>query len=457
MRTLCLIALAACSGPAPEATSSSWSAHPDLAAPPEPVLTLTSDGLESGVAALITVTGATPWVPVHLAGSLAGPGDGPCLGDACIGLSLPVYKLATATADGTGTALLVLNVPPTVAPDTAVSLQAVQLDGPTTWLSAVSEWVVSGGEGDPDADLDGDGYPAAEDCDDDNAEVHPGALELCDGLDTDCDPATDEAGRVIVDRAGEFGSIADGLAAAEDGGLVEVCDGVYEVRELILRGTATLQGAGIGRTILDAVDDWRVLELNGDGPVTVRGLTLRNGTSDGLRDRIGGGLLVNGAHRQPVLLEDLEVIDSDSDYGAGLYLGSGDITLRRVTASNNVASEDGGGIYISPSNNSVLVEDSVITDNHAARGGGIALDDASGTVVDTVIERNTASDEGGGAWLRGGFLPAVFESVSSVWGFGLGSDNSPDDVRAGGLSVAHYGADETFTCTESSETGGSCD
>ena len=33
----------------------------------------------------------------------------------------------------------------------------------------------------PDPDADGDGFPASQDCDDDNAEVFPGAVEMCDG------------------------------------------------------------------------------------------------------------------------------------------------------------------------------------------------------------------------------------------------------------------------------------
>ena len=41
-------------------------------------------------------------------------------------------------------------------------------------------------------DLDGDGSPASVDCDDDDPSVHPGALELCNGLDDDCDAEVDE-------------------------------------------------------------------------------------------------------------------------------------------------------------------------------------------------------------------------------------------------------------------------
>ena len=41
-------------------------------------------------------------------------------------------------------------------------------------------------------DLDLDGYGADRDCDDTNAAINPGAPELCDGVDNNCNSQTDE-------------------------------------------------------------------------------------------------------------------------------------------------------------------------------------------------------------------------------------------------------------------------
>lgn len=98
-------------------------------------------------------------------------------------------------------------------------------------------------------DCDEDGYTNSEgDCDDANREIHPGAAEICDGDDNDCDGDIDEdAAAEYYHDADEdrFGDASDGLvdcwpptgyvAVAGDcddtradvnPGATEACDGV---------------------------------------------------------------------------------------------------------------------------------------------------------------------------------------------------------------------------------------
>ncbi len=75
---------------------------------------------------------------------------------------------------------------------------------------------VSGGGGSTGGgpvDADGDGSPAGTDCNDGVAAIHPGAGDVCDGIDTDCDGVVDPAAPAAC---------PDAVAAAtrEGGGLV---------------------------------------------------------------------------------------------------------------------------------------------------------------------------------------------------------------------------------------------
>ena len=67
-------------------------------------------------------------------------------------------------------------------------------------------------------DLDGDGYTSDEDCDDSSELVNPGATEICDGQDNNCDDQIDEGvlGTFFTDADGDgFGDAARSVEACE--------------------------------------------------------------------------------------------------------------------------------------------------------------------------------------------------------------------------------------------------
>jgi len=69
-------------------------------------------------------------------------------------------------------------------------------------------------------DADGDGTYSILDCDDNDPSVHPGAAEICDGIDNDCDGATDEGFYLFVDADGDgLGSNVSVLACEPGPGL----------------------------------------------------------------------------------------------------------------------------------------------------------------------------------------------------------------------------------------------
>ncbi len=74
---------------------------------------------------------------------------------------------------------------------------------------------------DAPVDLDGDGSPAGEDCDDSDASALPGAAESCDGIDNDCDGDVDEAD---ADDAGTWYADEDGDGFGDGDAAVVACD-----------------------------------------------------------------------------------------------------------------------------------------------------------------------------------------------------------------------------------------
>jgi hypothetical protein len=104
-----------------------------------------------------------------------------------------------------------------------------------------------------DYDVDGDGSVAGEDCDETAPTTYPGAPELCDLVDQDCDESTDEAlARVCSTACGDgtetcvAGAFSGCTAPAPED---ETCDGADEdcdgsTDEMLSRACSTACGTG---------------------------------------------------------------------------------------------------------------------------------------------------------------------------------------------------------------------
>jgi len=88
-------------------------------------------------------------------------------------------------------------------------------------------------------DTDGDGVPDVDDCDPYDASVYPGAPELADGLDNDCDGVVDEGTDTVDDDGDGYSedegdcddsnsSVNPGAVEVADNGIDDDCDGITD-------------------------------------------------------------------------------------------------------------------------------------------------------------------------------------------------------------------------------------
>jgi hypothetical protein len=196
----------------------------------------------------------------------------------------------------------------------------------------------------------------------------------------------------------------------------------YVNQDLFIDSEVTLRGGyascdastANGRTEIAGNGNWAAVTIWTDTAngiaVRLEGLDIRNGGASG---DVGdfGGISVGGRAR--ATLAELRVHDNVGIFGGGVSVNGANAIVnveRNVEVDNNRASL-GGGFAVGSGTLRLSPYGVVVRDNRAAAGGGLFIDSGLVSVgadpdivlpVDgLLIRNNTASNEGGGVYVRG--------------------------------------------------------
>ncbi len=306
-------------------------------------------------------------------------------------------------------------------------------------------------------DADGDGYDVFHDCDDGDPNVHPGADEVCNSVDDDCDGTVDFGFTVNA----QFATIQDAIDAAQDGDVVCVPPGKYEEDINFLGKDIEVYGyEGPDQTTIVGVERTRVVTLaSGEGPdAWLHGFTITGGFAE-----TGAGIyVVEGAPT----LEDLVVEGNEcaagegsTCRGTGVAVVDADATLIDVEIRGNraeAAEVCGAGLYVGSSSTTTSVSpeltDVSVLDNYAtaiieegaAEGGGACFEwlASSGNLQPTwdggTVAGNAATADGGIA--VGGGIALVGDSLPNFQAMHLFvADNTATGREVVGGGLGHRG------------------
>ena len=334
-------------------------------------------------------------------------------------------------------------------------------------------------------DSDADGYSTCDgDCDDSDPTLSPGATEVCDGVDNDCDPNTLEDGMVIFfDGSGVATDLTSVFATGtstlpttytltEDYSELNFCNGTYYV-ELLVDGYSDIRGLGNnvvlagggGSPVITSTTSLSVYDLtiqDGDGgmdpnnflvgggiackesytgygnPVlNINNVTFQNNSAD-----IGGAIGVYTDSYCDVNVNDSLIQNNTATYGGGIGLLHGDLEITSSDIVGNSATYGGGVYKYSPSTTwtngystvfgagAVYLEDTIIQNNLADEGGGVlTVDiDSFNTSNSSILQNNGSTVHGGGLHVAASTSSnTTVSSQQTDWGVGP-SDNAPVDI-----------------------------
>ncbi|WP_242094972.1 MopE-related protein [Aestuariivivens sediminicola] len=307
------------------------------------------------------------------------------------------------------------------------------------------------------------------DCDDADASVYPGALEICDNKDNDCNGTIDDNDypfsviyvranatgdnsgtdwnnaftslQDALDKAARLQSCVDEIWVAEGtyypSGLPRNADpltslgdrdftfhlvpGVkmyggfagHESRVVAREGGETVLSGDIGVPNLDTDNCYHVVTLlDAQESTLINGFTVKDGY--GSFEAFDNFLTVDGT-------------DISRRRGAGVVLYNSNAVLEALVIQTN-NSWSGGGLFINGS--APNIRKCVIVNNtSSADGGGIALGISSARFYNTLITANTATGRGSGIFVDRGRPSFYNVTITNHVGYGLYSNNEANHLK----------------------------
>lgn len=235
--------------------------------------------------------------------------------------------------------------------------------------------------------------------------------------------------------------------ALAGGGEIFACPGRY-AGAFHIKGTATtLVGAGPGEdpasnTILDARGNGNVVTVESVA-ASLAGLRITGGRKNAAAgDLLGAGTGVLAAGGD-VDIDNFSIIDNQAQTGAGI-VATQRLRLTHGTIERNIASEAGGGVFMSSPATSTI-DDVYIANNEAPLGGGLFVAANQLTMLGCEVSENRASNKGGGIYLQVGTLifddnVRVVENRSTNPGGGIFVENAT--LQPNGAVVARNTPDD---------------
>lgn len=322
-----------------------------------------------------------------------------------------------------------------------------------------------------DRDQDRDGFLASEDCDDSDADVYPGAPELCDGFDNDCDSEIDEdVFAVYVDADGDgfgddsteelvceepedervlIGGDCDDANAAVNPGVAEVCNGkdddcdpstteanmvsfvsadsgtFSDVTDRYASGDQSnpVQPIQTESGTLQFCEGTYYLNLTVEADLSIEGIS-EDATTVVLNGGGAGPTILSAQPYTALSLMDLSITggsgyadsSSDSSFGGGLLYTTyssnagyqmGTVEMDNVLIYGNSA-DLGAGLVILGAD--TTLKNTEIRENHADIGyGGFLFSDGFHDLTSVDVLRNTTDGYVGGGAIYADFAAYVHE------------------------------------------------